>query len=201
MISVVLADDQALVRAGIAALLGMEDDIEVVAQAVDASSAVAAVAEYQPDVAMLDIEMGDSSGLDAAEQIHEQYPKTQCLIVTTFGRPGYLTRAMAAGVSGFIVKDAPGDRLIEAVRRVARGLRVIDPELATEAMVLGPNPLTLREREVLVAAGQGGTVADIAKTVCLAEGTVRNHLSTCMAKLGARTRLEAFQRATEVGWL
>ncbi|MDD7836601.1 MULTISPECIES: response regulator transcription factor [Paenarthrobacter] len=200
-IRLVIADDQALVRGALAALLGLETDIEVVAELGDGTGVVSAVLEHSADVAMLDVEMPGLDGISAAAAVRSAAPSCRVLMVTTFGRPGYLRRAMQAGASGFVVKDTPARQLAEAVRRVHNGLRVVDPLLAEESLMSGDSPLTERETEVLKAASDGGTVADIAKAAALSEGTVRNYLSAAMAKTGARTRAEAVRLAEDYGWL
>ncbi|MFJ6536561.1 response regulator [Paenarthrobacter sp. NPDC091711] len=200
-IRLVIADDQALVRGALAALLGLEPDIEVVAELGDGIGVADAVVEYSADVAMLDVEMPGLDGISAAAAVRRAAPSCRVLMVTTFGRPGYLRRAMQAGASGFVVKDTPARQLAEAVRRVHRGLRVVDPALAAESLASGDSPLTEREAEVLRAASDGGTVADIAKAAMLSEGTVRNYLSAAMAKTGGRTRAEAVRLAEDNGWL
>jgi len=200
-IRLVIADDQALVRGALAALLGLEEDIEVVAELADGAGVVSAVLEHAADVAMLDVEMPGLDGISAAAAVRRAVPTCRVLMVTTFGRPGYLRRAMQAGASGFVVKDTPARQLAEAVRRVHSGLRVVDPMLAAESLTSGDSPLTEREAEVLKAASDGGTVADIAKAAMLSEGTVRNYLSAAMAKTGGRTRAEAVRLAHENGWL
>lgn len=200
-IRLVIADDQALVRGALVALLGLEHDIAVVAELGDGTGVAAAVVEHAADVAMLDVEMPGLDGISAAAQVRMAAPSCKVLMVTTFGRPGYLKLAMRAGASGFVVKDTPARQLAEAVRRVHQGLRVVDPVLAAESLTSGDNPLTERETEVLRAAADGGTVADIAKTAVLSEGTVRNYLSAAMAKTGGRTRAEAVRIAGENGWL
>ncbi|WP_284974503.1 response regulator transcription factor [Arthrobacter sp. efr-133-TYG-104] len=200
-IRLVIADDQALVRGALAALLGLEPDIEVVAELGDGTGVADAVVEHSADVAMLDVEMPGLDGISAAAAVRQAAPGCRVLMVTTFGRPGYLKRAMLAGASGFVVKDTPARQLAEAVRRVHAGLRVVDPALAAESLASGDSPLTEREAEVLKAASDGGTVADIAKAALLSEGTVRNYLSAAMAKTGARTRAEAVRLAEDNGWL
>ncbi|WP_157254349.1 response regulator transcription factor [Nonomuraea typhae] len=197
MIRVLIADDQELVRGGLAALLNLEADIEVVAEVGRGDLVAAAAAEHRPDVVLLDIEMPGMSGLEVAERLRGH----RVVIVTTFGRPGYLRRALDAGAAGFVVKDAPAAELAEAVRRVMAGERVIDPKLATSAREVGPSPLTPREREVLRAAGDGSTVADLAAGLFLSEGTVRNYLSSAIGKTGARNRAEAVHVAHSRGWL
>ncbi|MCK2241019.1 MULTISPECIES: response regulator transcription factor [unclassified Crossiella] len=201
MIRVLLADDQALVRGALAALLGLEADIQVVAQVGSGEEVLAAALEHRPDVALLDVQMPGKDGLAAAAELRDALPGCRVLILTTFGRPGYLARAMSAGAAGFVVKDAPPEQLVDAVRRVHAGLRVVDPGLAAESLSSGASPLSGREREVLAAARDGGTVADLARAVHLSEGTVRNHLSAAMGKTGARTRAEAVRIADDRGWL
>ncbi len=200
-IRVLLADDQALVRGAMATLLDLEPDLEVVAQVGDGADVVAAARRTQPDVALVDVEMPQLDGISATASLRAALPGCRVLVVTTFGRPGYLRRAMEAGASGFVVKDTPAERLADAVRRVHAGLRVVDPALAAESLAAGQDPFTAREREVLAAARAGGTVADIARTLVLSEGTVRNHLSSAIGKTGARTRAEAARIAEENGWL
>jgi two-component system response regulator DesR len=200
-IRLVLADDQNLVRGALAALLTLEDDFEIVAEVGRGDEVVDAVRTHGADVALLDIEMPGLDGLAAAAALAQAVPGCRVLILTTFGRPGYLRRALEAGALGFLVKDAPPERLAEAVRRVAAGERVVDPALAAETLAGGPSPLTARERDVLVAARDGGTVADIAALLFLSEGTVRNYLSAAIAKTGVRTRMAAVRTADERGWL
>lgn len=201
MITLLLADDQALVRGAMAALLGLEEDLEVVAEVGSGDEVLAAARRTRPDVAVLDVEMPGLDGISAAAQLTSELPGTRVLIVTTFGRPGYLRRALEAGASGFVVKDTPSDELAEAVRTVAKGGRVVDPSLATEVVVGGPNPLTEREREVLAVALDGRSAADIAARVHLSPGTVRNHLSSAIGKTGTSNRVEAARRAQDLGWL
>ncbi|GAA1031297.1 MULTISPECIES: response regulator transcription factor [Amycolatopsis] len=201
MIRVLLADDQAMVRGALATVLGLEADIEVVGQVGNGDEVVAAAKETAPDVALLDVQMPGMDGLTAAAELKTALPACRVIICTTFGRPGYLARAMAAGAAGFVVKDAPPEQLVEAVRRVHSGLRVVDPALAAESLATGTSPLTARERDVLSAAKDGSTVADIAKSLFLSDGTVRNHLSSAIGKTGARTRAEAVRLSEERGWL
>lgn len=201
MIRVLLADDQSLVRGALAALLSLEKDLEVVAEAGDGEAAVVAAREHRPDVAILDIEMPRLDGIAATTRIRQEVPACRVLIVTTFGRPGYVRRALEAGAGGFVVKDTPAPELAEAVRRVAAGLRTIDPSLAAESLYEGTNPLTPREADVLRVALEGGTIAMIARRVFLSEGTVRNHLSSAIGKTGASTRAEAARIARDRGWL
>ena len=201
MIRLLLADDQALVRGALAALLDLECDLEVVAEVSRGDEVVPAALRHRVDVALLDIEMAGADGIAATAALRAALPSCRVLIVTTFGRPGYLRRAIEAGASGFVVKDTPARELAEAVRRVHAGLRVLDPALAEESLVSGASPLTARETEVLRASRGGDTVADLAATLHLSEGTVRNHLSAAMGKIGARNRAEAVRVAEERGWL
>lgn len=200
-IRVVLADDQALVRGALVALLSLEEGIDVVGQAGRGDELVALVGELRPDVALIDIEMPGLDGISATARITAAHPQVACLIVTTFGRPGYLQRALAAGARGFIVKETPADELAQAVRDVHAGKNVVDPTLAMESVFSGANPLTDRERDVLRLALGGGRVAEIAAKLYLSEGTVRNHLSSAIRKMGVETRGEAARRAHELGWL
>jgi two-component system response regulator DesR len=200
-IRLLLADDQALVRGALAALLELEPDIEVVAQVGRGDEVVAAAVKSGADVCLLDIEMPGQDGIAAAADVKAALPQVRSLIVTTFGRPGYLRRAIDAGASGFVVKDTPAAELADAVRRVHAGLRVIDPTLAAESLTDGDNPLTERERDVLRAALPGATVAVIARSVHLSAGTVRNYLSSAIGKTGTTTRAEAAQTAQQRGWL
>ena len=201
MIRLLLADDQALVRGAMAALLDMEPDLTVVAEVGRGDEVLAAVREHAVDVALLDVEMPGLDGVAAARQLHAAVPGCRVLMVTTFGRAGYLRQAMAAGARGFIVKDTPARQLADAVRRVHAGLRVVDPALAAQSLAHGDSPLTDREADVLRTARDGGTVADIARELHLSEGTVRNHLSAAIGKTGARTRAEAVRLAVDNGWL
>jgi two-component system response regulator DesR len=200
-IKLLIADDQALVRSALAALLDLEPDFEIVAQVGRGDEVVAAAREHKPDVALLDIEMPGLDGLAAAGALHQEVPGCRVLMLTTFGRPGYLRRAMESGALGFVVKDAPAEQLADAVRRVAAGERVVDPALAAATLAGGTSPLTGRERDVLVAARGGSTVADIAAKLFLSEGTVRNYLSAAITKTATRNRLEAIRVADERGWL
>ena len=201
VIRLLIADDQALVRGALAALLGLEHDIEVVAQVGRGDEVVEAARASQADVALLDIEMPGIDGIAAASLLRSEVPGCRALIVTTFGRPGYLARAMQAGASGFVVKDTPAAELADAVRRVSMGLRVVDPALAAESLAQGDSPLTERETDVLAAARDGGSIADIARSVHLSEGTVKNHLSSAIGKTGGRNRADAVRVAVERGWL
>jgi two-component system response regulator DesR len=196
-----IAEDQAMVRQALVALLGLEPDIEVVAQAATGDEALAMVAKHQPDVAVLDIEMPGGSGIEVARQLRQDDYAGHVVIVTTFGRPGYLRAAMTAGASGFLLKDAPAAELAEAIRRVATGERVVDPALAAAALAEGDSPLTGRETDVLAAAAGHDAISEIAGRLHLSPGTVRNHLSAAMQKLGARNRAEAVQIAQRKGWL
>ncbi|MEV6731282.1 MULTISPECIES: response regulator transcription factor [unclassified Streptomyces] len=201
MIKVLLAEDQGMMRGALALLLGLEEDIEVVAQVGAGDEIVPAAIAARPDVALLDIELPGLSGLDAAAELRTRCPDCRVLILTTFGRPGYLRRAMEAGAAGFLVKDGPVEELAAAVRRVLAGETVIDPSLAAAALSAGPNPLTAREVDVLNAAVDGATVADIAARVHLSESTVRNYLSSAIGKTGTRNRMEAVRAARRQGWL
>lgn len=200
-IKLLLADDQALVRGALSALLGLEPDLEVVAEVGNGAEVVAAVLAHRPDVALLDVEMPGLDGISATAEVRAAAPEVKVLIVTTFGRPGYLRRALQAGASGFVVKDTPAAQLADAVRRVHAGLRVVDPQLATDSLVAGESPLTQRETEVLQAARDGSSVAAIAAKLFLSEGTVRNHLSAAIGKTGASNRTEAVLIADGNGWL
>jgi two-component system response regulator DesR len=201
VIRILLADDQALVRGALAALLDLEPDIEVVAQVGRGDEVVAAARESGAEVCLLDIEMPGLSGIEAAAALRAELPAVRSLIVTTFGRPGYVRRALDAGAAGFLVKDTPARQLADAVRRVHQGLRVIDPDLAAESLMAGPSPLTSREAEILRFALDGAPVAGIAARAHLSEGTVRNHLSAAIGKTGATTRAEAARLAQANGWL
>ncbi|WP_454607352.1 response regulator [Streptomyces tendae] len=200
-IRVLLAEDQGMMRGALALLLGMEPDIEVVAQVAAGDAIVDAAQTHRPDVALLDIELPGLSGLDAAAELREQVPDCRVLVLTTFARPGYLRRAMEAGAAGFLVKDGPVEELAVAVRRVLTGETVIDPALAVAALSAGPNPLTARERDVLNASSDGATVADVSARLHLSESTVRNYLSSAIGKTGTRNRTEALREARQQGWL
>jgi two-component system, NarL family, response regulator DesR len=200
-VRVLLAEDQAMVRGALSALLSLEDDIEIVAEAARGDEVLPAALDTLPDVALLDIEMPGGDGLEAAAVLHERLPSCLVLILTTFGRSGYLRRAMESGAVGFLLKDAPASELAEAIRRAVKGERVVDPALAAAALSEGDNPLTEREREVLAASESGATIEDIAARLYLSEGTVRNYLSTAIKKLGARNRVEAARLAEKKGWL
>jgi two-component system response regulator DesR len=201
MIRLLLADDQELIRSALAALLSLEEDFEVVATVGRGDEVVVAAKAHRPDVALLDIEMPGLDGLAAAAVLAQELPECRSLILTTFGRPGYLRRAMESGARGFVVKDAPAEQLSDAIRRVASGERVVDPFLAAATLAHGACPLTPRERDVLVAARSGATVAEIAEKLFLSEGTVRNYLSAATVKTGGRNRAEAVRAADERGWL
>jgi two-component system, NarL family, response regulator DesR len=200
-IRVLIAEDQAMIREALAALLSFEDDIEVVAQVGRGDEVVAAATEHDAEVALLDIEMPGLDGLSAASALRRAKPDLKIVILTTFGRPGFMRRAMETGVSAFLVKDSPADRLAETVRRVLAGGRVIDPDLAAAALAEGDNPLTPRERDVLAASADGSMISEIAARLYLSEGTVRNYLSACIQKTGARNRTEALRIAEDRGWL
>jgi len=201
MIRVLLAEDQLMVRGALATLLSLEKDMEVVAEAARGDEVVPIALQVRPDVALVDIEMPGGGGLDAAKALRERLPSCRIVILTTFGRSGYLRRAMESGAVGFLLKDAPAAQLATAIRRVMAGERVVDPELALAALSEGDNPLTSREREVLAVALDGASIADLAARLYLSEGTVRNHLSVAMQKLGARNRMEAARIAEQKGWL
>jgi two-component system, NarL family, response regulator DesR len=201
VIRVLLAEDQGMMRGALAALLDLEPDLEVVAQVPSGDQVVATALEARPDVALLDIEMPGLDGIAAAAELRTALPGCRVLILTTFGRPGYLRRAMEAGASGFLVKDGPAEQLAEVIRRAVKGERVIDSGLAAAALSAGPNPLSPRERDVLAAAAGGATVAEVAGRLFLSEGTVRNYLSAAIQKTGARNRIEAARIAERNGWL
>ncbi len=200
MIRVLLAEDQALVRGALSALLSLESDIEVVGQAEDGARALTLTRELHPDVLVTDIEMPALSGLDLAARVREELPAVRLIIVTTFARAGYLRRALDVGARGYLLKDAPASELADAIRRVHAGGRAVDPQLAAEAWG-EQDPLTERERQVLRLAGAGRQSAQIARELGLSEGTVRNYLSEAIAKLGAANRVEAARLAAEKGWL
>ncbi|WP_457206963.1 response regulator [Nocardioides sp. P5_C9_2] len=201
MIRLLLADDQALVRGALAALLDLESDLTVVAQVGRGDEVVDAARDSGAEVCLLDIEMPGLTGLEVAERLRSELPAVRSLIVTTFGRPGYVRRALDAGAAGFVVKDTPARELADAVRRVHAGLRVVDPTLAAESLMAGPSPLTARETEILRLALDGSPVATIARAAHLSQGTVRNHLSSAIGKTGAATRGEAARIAQAHGWL
>ncbi|WP_320669902.1 response regulator transcription factor [Patulibacter defluvii] len=205
MIRVLLVEDQAMVRGALAALLALHPDLEIAGEAGSAEEALellrGPLAAAPPDVALVDVQLPGISGIELVAELPAVAPQVQALVLTTFARPGYARRALEAGARGFLLKDAPADRLAVAIRRVRGGERVIDPELAVDAMTDGLSPLTERETEVLQAARAHGTVAEIAAALHLAPGTVRNHLSAAIGKVGGRTRAEAVRRAEDRGWL
>ncbi len=201
MIRVLIAEDQSMVRGALRALLELEDDIEVVAEVGRGDAVVGAALQHRPDVALLDIEMPGADGLTAARELAAALPSCRAVVLTTFGRPGFLRRAMEVGAAGFLVKDAPVAELAKGIRAVMAGERVIDRDLAAAALAIGATPLSAREADVLRAASDGATVADIAGRLFLSEGTVRNYLSSAIGKTGARTRVEAARVAADKGWL
>jgi two-component system, NarL family, response regulator DesR len=201
MIRVLLAEDQAMVRGALAALLTLEGDIEIVAEVGRGDEVVVVALATRPDVALLDIEMPGCDGITAAAELHAQLPSCRVLILTTFGRPGYLRHAMESGVVGFLLKDAPASQLATAIRRAIAGERIVDPTLAMAALSEGNNPLTKQERTVLAAATRGASIAEISMSLFLSEGTVRNYLSVAIQKLGAHNRIEAAHIAEQKGWL
>jgi len=200
-IRILLAEDQAMVRGALTALLQLEEDLEVVAEVSQGDQVLPTAIKVRPDVALLDIEMPGSDGLSAAQALHKNLPSCRIVILTTFGRSGYLRQAMESGAVGFLLKDAPANQLAVAIRRVMADERVVDPDLALSALSDGDNPLTGRERDVLRASLDGASIADIAAQLYLSEGTVRNHLSTAIQKLNAHNRNEAAYLAQEMGWL
>jgi two-component system response regulator DesR len=200
-VRLLVADDQELIRSALVRLLDLEEDFSVVASVGRGDEVVDAARRTRPDVALLDIEMPGIDGLAAAALLVEQVPRCRSLILTTFGRPGYLRRAMESGAVGFVVKDLPVDELAAAIRRVAAGERVVDPALAAATIAHGTSPLTPRERDVLVAARSSTTVAEIATSLFLSEGTVRNYLSAVIAKTGAKNRIDAIRTAEARGWI
>ncbi|MGZ3609290.1 MAG: response regulator [Ktedonobacteraceae bacterium] len=201
MIRALLAEDQAMVRGALAALLVLEGDIEIVAEVGRGDEVSTAALATKPDVALLDIEMPGVDGISAAAALHAKLPSCRVLILTTFGRPGYLRKAMESGVVGFLLKDAPSTQLATAIRRAMAGERIVDPTLAMAALSEGNNPLTEREREVLAAATGGASISEIASSLSLSEGTVRNYLSVAIQKLNAHNRVEAAHIAEQKGWL
>ena len=200
-IRVLIADDQELVRSGLAALLNLEEDIDVVALASDGDEVVSLVKQNQVEVALLDIQMKKQDGIETTKQLTESNPEVKVIIVTTFGRAGYLRNALQSGASGFLVKDTPAAELADAIRRVFSGQRVVDPQLAASSLAIGDSPLTTREAEVLKLTEQGFAVSEIASALFLSVGTVRNHLSAAIAKTGAKNRMQAARIALEKGWL
>jgi two-component system, NarL family, response regulator DesR len=201
VIRALIAEDQAMVRGALATLLSLEDDIEVVAQVSRGDQVLDAARAAEPDIALLDIEMPGQTGLEAAQELRHALPTCRVLILTTFGRPGYLRKAMEDGAAGFMLKDAPASELATAIRRAMAGERVVDPGLAAAALSQGESPLTAREHEVLLASREHATVAELAAALYLSPGTVRNHISSVLQKLGARNRAEAVRMAEERGWL
>ncbi|HET7465706.1 MAG TPA: response regulator transcription factor [Candidatus Dormibacteraeota bacterium] len=201
MIRVLIAEDHAMIRGALAALLATEPDIEVVAQVDRGDRAVQEAMRVKPDVALLDIEMPGQDGIAAAAELRAQLPSCRSLILTVFGRPGYLRKAVDAGATGFLLKDAPPAELAAAIRRTAKGERVVDPQLALAALSEGSSPLTARERDVLAMSVRGASVEEVARSLHLTNGTVRNHLSIAIQKLNARNRVEAARIAEEKGWL
>lgn len=201
MIRILLADDQALVRGALASMLRMEPDLDVVAEVGSGIEVVPTAKRVIPDIALVDVQMPGRDGLSVTAELHRALPACRVLICTTFSRPGYLSRAMAAGAAGFVVKDSTPEQLVNAIRRVHAGLRFVDPALAAQSLASGASPLTDREADVLRATADGGTVADIAAAVGISEGTVRNHLSSAIGKTRARTRAEAARLAEVNGWL
>ena len=200
-IRILLAEDQAMVRGALTALLRLEDDLDVVAEVSQGDQVLPAALQSKPDVALLDIEMPGGDGLSAAQALHQSLPSCRVVILTTFGRSGYLRQAMESGAVGFMLKDAPADQLAIAIRRVMVGERVVDPDLALSALSDGDNLLTRRECDVLRASLEGASIADIAIQLYLSEGTVRNHISAAIQKLNAHNRMEAAQLAKGKGWL
>jgi two-component system, NarL family, response regulator DesR len=201
VIRVLLVEDQAMVRGALVSLLGLEDDIEVVAEAGRGDEVLDAARSAAPDVALLDIGLPGLDGLEVAALLRNELPNVRVVMLTTFNRPGYLRRAMEAGAAGFLLKDAPAAELARAIRAAQAGQRVVDPGLAAAALSQGDNPLTAREQEVLSQARRYGTVAELAAALYLSPGTTRNHLSTIMQKLDAHSRIEAIRIAEERGWL
>jgi two-component system, NarL family, response regulator DesR len=201
VIRVLIAEDQSMVRGALRALLELEEDLTVVAEVGRGDEVVDAAREHRPDVALLDIEMPGCDGIEAARALAGAVPDCRAVVLTTFGRPGFLRRAMEVGAAGFLVKDAPVAELARAIRAVVAGERVIDRDLAAAALALGATPLSAREADVLREAADGATVADISRRLFLSEGTVRNYLSSAIGKTGARTRVEAARVAEEKGWL
>ncbi|MHB8645651.1 MAG: response regulator [Thermomicrobiales bacterium] len=201
MIRVLLAEDQLMFRTAVRRLLDLEGDIAVVAEVARGDELVAAALAARPDVAVVDIEMPVQDGISAAAELRRSLPSCRTLILTMYGRPGFVQRAMEGGVSGFVLKDAPVEALAAAIRRCAAGEDVVDPTLAARALRVGPSPLSTREREILAACAEGLSTAEIATRVWLSEGTLRNRVSEILGKLGVRNRAEAVQIARENGWL
>lgn len=201
VIRLLLADDQAMIRGALGALLDLESDLQVVGESSNGAAAVQDAERLRPDVCLMDIQMPGMDGLEATRALREASPDTRVLIVTTFARPGYLRAALDAGASGFVVKDAPPDKLVDAVRRVHHGLRVVDPVLAEATLFDGANPLSAREQQVLKLSADGRAVATIAAEIYLSPGTVRNHLSSAIGKTGAQNRAQAARLARDKGWI
>ena len=201
MIRVLVAEDMHMIRAALVALLSLEDDMEVVSELERGDTIVETALRTRPDVAVLDIDLPGLDGLTVAEQLHEQLPECQTLVLTAFGKPGNLLRALKAHVRGFVVKDAPAETLVDGIRRVSRGERVVDPELVATAMETGSTPLTTREADVLRAAASGISTDQIASRLSLSPATVRNYLSNAISKVGARNRIDAIRIARDAGWL
>lgn len=200
-IRILLAEDQAMVRGALSALIGLEEDLEIVAEAARGDEALAAALDTSPDVALLDIEMPGGDGLSIAQALKEKLPSCRVIILTTFGRAGYMKRAMESGAMGFLLKDAPPSELANAIRQVMAGKRIIDPGLAAAALTEGENPLTPRERDVLRMSASGASIKDVARALHISSGTVRNYLSTAIQKLGGQNRIEAVRVAEQKGWL
>jgi two-component system, NarL family, response regulator DesR len=201
MIRILIAEDVRILRDTLVAVLRLEDDLDVVAAAASGSEIVPAALQHRPDVAVLDIDLPGVDGLTAAAELHERLPECRTLILTGLGKPGNLRRAMAARVGGFMIKDSPAEQLIDAVRRVAAGERVVDPQLALAALEMADNPLSPREAEILKRHAAGASAAEIAAELFLSYGTVRNYLASAVTKLGARNRVDAARIATDAGWL
>jgi two-component system response regulator DesR len=200
-IRVVLAEDQSMLRGALAALLSIEPDLSVIGSFADGGQALQAVGKHRPEVLVADIEMPKMTGLELTARVKELYPETRVLILTTFARPGYLRRALDAGACGYLLKDRPSEELAEAVRRVSRGERIVDPQLASQIWNAEKDPLTERERVILRRAGEGETTAELAGSLRLTEGTIRNYLSEAISKLHASSRFEAARIARNKGWL
>ncbi|MEU0521618.1 response regulator transcription factor [Streptosporangium sp. NPDC006007] len=201
MIRVLLAEDMHMIRAALVALLRLEPDIDVVAEVTRGDEIVAAALRTRPDVAVLDIELPGVDGITASVELRERLPGCRVLVLTAMGRPGQVRRALAGGIEAFLVKDAPGDRLADAIRRTAQGLRVLDPELVATAIEYGESPLTPREATVLREAARGAPAEEIAARLHLSTGTVRNYLTGAIAKTGARSKIDAIRIAEDVGWI
>ena len=201
MIRILLAEDQHLIRGALLALISLEPDMQVVADLDSGDDVVATARRLRPDVAVLDIEMPGTDGLTAAAQLNTELPETKVLILTGLGHPGHLSRALEAHVGGFMRKNAPSEELADAVRRVAKGQRFLDPALVETALQAGANPLTEREADVLRAAADGGTTTEIGRALFLSPATVRNYLSNAISKLDARNRIDAIRIARQAGWI